>query len=210
MTEVRHKCGDVREDGKVFWQYNHRYRDGEYWITKEKFFEYTSKRNAKQNERYGTDEDYRAARLESKRAKYCLDLQYRDRVLEASKARGADPLFKERRRAYLKFRRDNDPLYALGVRVRNRVRNAFLRAGYSKSSGIAEIIGCSFDDLKAHIESLFTGGMSWENRSEWHIDHIKPLAVATSEEELVALNRYTNLQPLWAKDNLSKGAKILN
>lgn len=52
--------------------------------------------------------------------------------------------------------------------------------------------------------------MTWENRGEWHIDHIIPLASASTEEELLALCHYTNLQPLWAFDNLSKGAKIID
>ena len=55
----------------------------------------------------------------------------------------------------------------------------------------------------------FTTGMSWENRNEWHIDHKIPLSSAKTEEEIYELCHYTNLQPLWAFDNLSKGNKIL-
>ena len=51
--------------------------------------------------------------------------------------------------------------------------------------------------------------MSWDNYGEWHIDHIIPLASATTEEGVLKLYHYSNLQPLWAKDNLSKGSKIL-
>ena len=51
--------------------------------------------------------------------------------------------------------------------------------------------------------------MTLENHGEWHIDHIIPLATANTYEEVIKLNHYTNLQPLWAKDNLSKGSKIL-
>jgi hypothetical protein len=51
--------------------------------------------------------------------------------------------------------------------------------------------------------------MTLENHGLWHIDHIKPIALATTEEEVIKLNHYTNLQPLWAKDNLKKGAKYL-
>jgi hypothetical protein len=59
-----------------------------------------------------------------------------------------------------------------------------------------------------HLESKFVDGMSWDNRSRWHIDHIMPLASAKTEEELVALCHYTNLQPLWAAENLRKSDKL--
>lgn len=49
--------------------------------------------------------------------------------------------------------------------------------------------------------------MNWENRNLWHIDHIKPLSLATTENELYELCHYTNLRPLWAIDNLKKGNK---
>lgn len=70
------------------------------------------------------------------------------------------------------------------------------------------MLGCDWSHLKTHLESKFTDGMSWENRSMWHIDHIIPLASAKSIEEVVKLCHYTNLQPLWAEENLSKGTKI--
>jgi hypothetical protein len=60
------------------------------------------------------------------------------------------------------------------------------------------------------LETQFTDGMSWDNRSEWHIDHIIPLSSAKTEDELYKLCHYENLQPLWAEDNLKKGARILS
>ena len=61
----------------------------------------------------------------------------------------------------------------------------------------------------AHIESLWVDGMSWDNRSEWHIDHIKPISLFIKEgiTDAKIINALSNLQPLWAYDNLSKGAK---
>ena len=59
----------------------------------------------------------------------------------------------------------------------------------------------------AHLSNMFLDGMSFDNYGEWHIDHIVPLVTAKTEEEVIKLNHYTNLQPLWAKDNLSKGGK---
>jgi len=80
---------------------------------------------------------------------------------------------------------------------------------FSKTSKTENILGCSFEEFFTHIESQFIDGMSWENRSLWHIDHIIPLATAKTEEEILRLNHYTNLRPLWALDNLKKGSKIL-
>ena len=62
--------------------------------------------------------------------------------------------------------------------------------------------------LKEHLESQFIDGMGWDNRVEWHIDHIIPLSSAKTEDELYRLCHYTNLQPLWAEDNLKKGNKF--
>jgi len=69
----------------------------------------------------------------------------------------------------------------------------------------------SADELKKYLESKFTEGMCWENYGlyGWHIDHIIPLSSAKNEEELIKLCHYTNLQPLWSFDNLSKHNKIL-
>jgi hypothetical protein len=58
------------------------------------------------------------------------------------------------------------------------------------------------------LEKQFVVGMSWDNRNKWHIDHIIPLSSAKTEEEIYKLAHYTNLQPLWAEDNLSKGDTI--
>jgi hypothetical protein len=75
------------------------------------------------------------------------------------------------------------------------------------NNDIEEIFGCTIDRVKEHIESQFKPGMSWENHGEWHIDHIIPVKWFVSEfgdDAFYMVNHYTNLQPLWAKDNLSK------
>jgi hypothetical protein len=82
--------------------------------------------------------------------------------------------------------------------------------GFSKNGSSEELLGCSWETAKAHLESGFTDGMTWENYGKygWHIDHIVPLCSANNGEEARALCHYTNLQPLWAKDNLIKGASL--
>jgi hypothetical protein len=83
------------------------------------------------------------------------------------------------------------------------------RCGYKKNSHTTTLLGIEYDLLKVYIEKQFKNGMTWENYGEWHIDHWMPLASAKTEQELLNLFHYTNLQPLWAKENISKGAKII-
>jgi len=73
------------------------------------------------------------------------------------------------------------------------------------------LIGCSPEFLKEYLEQKFTEGMSWENYGlyGWHIDHVIPLSSVDTEEEIYKLCHYTNLQPLWAEENLKKSNKIL-
>jgi hypothetical protein len=134
--------------------------------------------------------------------------------------------FKKRRlqntRAWLKANRKkaNDyrakqmqkPNFRIAQSVRNRLRDRLKTFGFSKSSKTSELIGCSWVELRLHIEKQFKPGMTWENYgiSGWHIDHIKPLASfdLSDQKQLSEACHFTNLQPLWAKDNLAKGAKI--
>lgn len=102
-------------------------------------------------------------------------------------------------------RRRNDPLFKLAATYRVRTRK-FLKK-YSKAKKSIEILGCGWKELKEYIEKQFVDGMTWSNHGEWHIDHIKPLSKSTSKEELIERCHYTNLQPLWAVDNMRKSNK---
>jgi hypothetical protein len=113
-----------------------------------------------------------------------------------------------------KKRLQNDSLYRLVCLMRTRTYEAFKSKRWNKDSKFAQYVGCSIDELKTHIESLWQLGMSWDNHGlyddnnlTWQIDHIKPLSLADSEDELIKLLHYTNLQPLWTIDNLKKGGK---
>lgn len=112
--------------------------------------------------------------------------------------------------AYIKKRYREDPMFALACLCRSRVRIAMRKQGFLKTSPTAEMVGCSYGELVEHLEAQFLPGMTWENRGRygWHIDHKTPLASASTAAELEALCHYTNLQPLWAVDNYSKGAKM--
>ena len=115
---------------------------------------------------------------------------------------------KERIMDYYEKRRKTDPLFKMAGNLRNRTYQAFKYNGYSKNTKTQQMLGVSWEVCKAHIENQFTKGMNWDNYGEWHIDHIIPLASANTEKELTKLCHYSNLQPLWAEDNLSKGSKI--
>lgn len=97
----------------------------------------------------------------------------------------------------------------LSHRVRNLIRRSIKNRGYTKRSKTHEILGCDWELFKTHIERQFVKGMDWEKMGEEiHIDHIIPVSSAKSEEEVIALNHFTNLRPMWAKENMSKGAQI--
>ena len=109
---------------------------------------------------------------------------------------------------YHKKRRHNDPLFRARINIRNRTREAFAVSFWTKTSRTRDILGCSYDKAFKHIENQFRDGMSWDNYGKWHIDHIIPLCSATTVEELEKLCHYTNLQPLWAEENILKGGKM--
>jgi hypothetical protein len=91
--------------------------------------------------------------------------------------------------------------------LRNRIYYAI--KNNSKFKSTLELLGCSIKKLKEHLQEQFTNDMSWSNYGKWHIDHIKPCAsfdLSKPSEQRKCFN-YTNLQPLWAKENLSKGTK---
>lgn len=111
---------------------------------------------------------------------------------------------KRRTHKYTVSRYQSDPMFNLEMRLRRRTRSALDGRGFTKTKRTQEMLGCTYEELMQHLESQFVEGMTWDNRSEWHIDHIVPLASAETEEELIALCHYTNLQPLWAADNLKK------
>jgi hypothetical protein len=91
---------------------------------------------------------------------------------------------------------------------RKLLSNALNRLNQTKNNSTVKMLKYSALELKNHITSLFTEGMSWDNYGEWHIDHIIPLSSSKTEEEIYKLIHYTNLQPLWAKDNLIKSNKL--
>lgn len=114
----------------------------------------------------------------------------------------------EYQRIYLKNRRKVDPLFKLSCNISSLIRQLFKNNGFKKGKTI-DIIGCSFDNFKLHLESKFESWMNWENYGlyngdfnyGWDIDHVIPTSSAKNEEELINLNNYSNMQPLCSKIN---------
>lgn len=105
-------------------------------------------------------------------------------------------------------RRKKDYLFNMKERLIGRLSNALKYKNWKKNDSITKSVGCTPEFLCKYIESKFKPGMNWDNRHLWHLDHITPLSSAKTEEELLKLNHYTNLQPLWAEDNLKKSNKL--
>ena len=143
--------------------------------------------------------------------------------IKSQEARKANP---ERHRSYsrkhaqkhrakitdsVRNRRHNDPSFKIASNLRGRINSALKAQGAIKSSSLWEVLGCDKQTLILHLESQFTEGMTWQNHTTdgWHIDHRKPCAAfdLTNVEEQKLCFHYTNLQPLWSKENQSKNSK---
>lgn len=105
----------------------------------------------------------------------------------------------------------SDPNFRLKKRLRTRLNHAIRD---KKAGSAVSDMGCVVGVLKAHLESLFLGGMTWDNWGagigKWNIDHIMPLSAfdLTDRQHFLLANHYLNLQPLWAVENIVKGNKI--
>ena len=106
-------------------------------------------------------------------------------------------------------RRKEDSSFRLIEKIRIIIYKSLKKQGFKKKSKTHEILGCSFEEFKIHLESKFEPWMTWENRGlyngefnhGWDIDHIIPLNSAKTEDDVIRLNHHTNLQPLCSKIN---------
>jgi len=110
----------------------------------------------------------------------------------------------DKRIEYVKIRKQNDPLFKLKERLRSSISYSLKRKGFTKKNRTHEILGCTFEEFKTYIEIKWEPWMSWNNYGKyngqpnygWDIDHIKPMASALNENDIIFLNHYKNLQPL--------------
>lgn len=118
-------------------------------------------------------------------------------------------MYRDRINRYNRERRKNDAQFSLAGRLRATLNRALRRQFVKKSKRTMELVGCSPNELKEHIQRLFTDGMTWDNRNLWHVDHIRPLDsfdLRNVEQQKEAMH-FSNLQPLWSTDNHRKSNK---
>lgn len=124
----------------------------------------------------------------------------------------------EYKKRYAKERIQRDPQFKLACRVRSRLSSYLRHYQAKKSAHTLDLLGCSIEDLVGHLESRWLPDMTWENYGmwrrgqpmTWHIDHIRPCAsfdLSDPEQQRICFH-YTNLQPLWAIDNMSKNDRL--
>lgn len=126
---------------------------------------------------------------------------WRERNLEVARKRDA---------AYMRRRRSEDPAFRLKCRMSARL-GKMLQGKCGRST--FELLGYTAPQLRDHLERQFTGGMSWDNVGQWHVDHIVPVRAfniqSTDDPDFHRCWALSNLRPLWGKDNQAKGGKVL-
>lgn len=209
--------GIRREDGMVFWGFCGKNPDGtpfEYWVTEQVFEKNIKKSSERLKKRYASNkQEYLRQQREYrvKNADAIRERRRRYRQRNASKIKVAKQIYaannKDKIAKALANRRANNPIARMANSMRRSIRR-YLDAGQKGEMSSFEIIGCSKDDLRKHLESKFRDGMTWQNYGKhWHIDHIVPLISAKSSDEIKRLCHWINLQPLTAFENISKGSK---
>ena len=160
----------------------------------------------------------------NKERKKLLDFKNKDHINEVRRKRrqteeGAKRVAADNKRYGIKHRkkltqkylnrRRTDPNFKILTILRGRIKDVL--KGHSKSDSTINILGCTIEELWIHLESKFTEGMTRQNHGKWHVDHIIPCASfdLTKPEQQVKCFHYTNLQPLWALDNLKKGKSVV-
>jgi hypothetical protein len=193
MTKVCTKCGEEK-DIKEFHKYS-KSKDGLQYkckLCKQEYYKKTSDHARKlRKERY----------LLTKEETLNKNKIYR----ENNKTK-----INTKKREYIKNRRHDDINYKLRMNIRTRLKNAIKNQSGEKAYKSIELLGCTIEECRAHLEAQFTEGMSWDLMGKYiHIDHIRPCASfdLTDPEQQKECFNYKNLQPLWAEDNLRKGDK---
>lgn len=126
---------------------------------------------------------------------------------------------KENQDKIIKWRENNKERNVIGqanyrkskphvVAWRSVLYSTLKRLDTAKAGYTIDMLGYSATDLKNHLESQFTEGMTWENHGDWHIDHRVPVTAFTSDADIKEVCALSNLQPLWAFDNMSKGNRV--
>jgi hypothetical protein len=201
--EYRDKHRDRVNESSKNWRKNN---PEKYQETIQKYLEKNpNMSSAERNKIYRQNENFRK-KINLKRREY-----YRNNIdKERDKQKKYYHLNREvlRRKSdeWKKTKMKEDGFYRMKKNLRDRIRGYLI--GENKSKRTFNIVGLDKVEFKSYIQNKFTEGMSWDNYGEWHLDHITPLCQAKDNNEALLLNHYTNLQPLWAEDNLRKNRKV--
>lgn len=190
-------------------------------MTKEERIEYNKKWYEKNKEKYKLSGKKREEKL-----LYLKEYREKNREKRKKEQKEWKEKNKKQQKSYLDNWRKENPKYKTEwyqknkdkyviwrdknkhiIAWRSMVHSVIRRFGTLKEGKTIDILGYSSLDFKNHMEKLFTDGMSWDNWGEWHIDHIKPVSSFDKNTPISLVNSLDNLQPLWAKDNLSKSNK---
>lgn len=162
-------------------------------------------RNANERARRAKDpEKFRAIRKKWRDKNKNYINEYRDKNREE---------LNKKWREYTKNRKSKDPIYKFSFNTRRLIGNSFKRGKntFKKNKKTEEILGCTIEFFIDYMLNLCPIGITLKDFGQYgyHIDHIIPISVAETEEDIIKLCHYTNLQPLWWEDNLQKSNKIL-
>ena len=188
----RKKMYIAEREKRLEYQRNYKKEDEERFKEQQKRWKSNNKEKA-----YGYYKKYEKKNIEKLteyRKKYFLE--HKEKILENN-------------RKYIKNRRKSDDLFLFKEKVRNLIYYSFKRKNMNKNNNTENILGCSFESFQEHLYKTFYDnyGYEYDGKEDVHIDHIIPLKMADTEEEIIKLCHYTNLQLLKAKDNLKKSAK---
>lgn len=175
---------------------------------REQYKKYYEKNKEKIKEKKNSE--YTTERRREKQKKYLSNAENRKKSNEYSRVYRLQDKYKNKRNETRRNRMKNDVIYKLHRTISSLIRYSIKRISSSKKSKTIDIIGCSFEDLKLHIESQFETWMNWDNHGKiefgkfnigWDIDHIIPVSSAINEDEVIKLNHFTNLRPLCSYTN---------
>jgi hypothetical protein len=218
MEKTCTKCGESKlleeyhkqKTGKYGWDskcklckkaYNKKYRKSESAKTALKKYKQSEAGKAT-DKKYNQSEKGRA-----KRKAYMKAYRQSEKGKANDKKYNQSEKRKAYKKAYMKNRRQNDPVFKL----HNILSSGFRKwiKGNQKTCRTEQYVCCSYNELLDHLESQFEEGMTWENQGEWHIDHFKAQSRFDPiiEEEKYKCWHYTNLQPMWASDNIKYNNK---
>jgi hypothetical protein len=207
MPKGTFKSGDLHPsvDDRIFYQYS---GDIEVWLKKttfEKCAERSRERSRKRMFRL------RKENPELVKIQKTYNKEARKKYVRTYRKKNQEKI-NEYQRSYYKEKYGKNIRYTIIRQIRSRFRDA-LKTRRIHGSAVKNL-GCTIEELIIHLESQFQNGMNWENHKlhGWHIDHIKPISAfdLSNPKDVAQACHYTNLQPLWANENLTKGKKVMH